>query len=189
MKSGKFSTEDSTGNNICIDFYDEYVLNSEKNRKIHQEQSEHQRKDDDGTFMANMYSSREKKIYRSQSEKLKNMNHEKAHPELRRWATERCRKSMNHSEKLVVRSYSEDEMSNEEFRRTVEAFIARQQRFELYVKIHEAEPFDRPLSRMLKSSGWPHLLTVVQFIRIRYKDKDILREEWSFLASVTCRYG
>uniref|UniRef100_A0A5B7CAB0 DUF4408 domain-containing protein n=1 Tax=Davidia involucrata TaxID=16924 RepID=A0A5B7CAB0_DAVIN len=114
MKSGQFSSRDDTGNKSCIDIYNEYVLNSEKNRNIHREESES--KEEDGTIVAN------KKIYRSQSENLKRQQHpEKARRELRRWATERCRKSVN--------CCSKDEMSNEEFRRTVEDFIARQQRF------------------------------------------------------------
>uniref|UniRef100_A0A5B6ZSH2 DUF4408 domain-containing protein n=1 Tax=Davidia involucrata TaxID=16924 RepID=A0A5B6ZSH2_DAVIN len=134
MKSGKFSTQEEIGNKSNIDLCDEYAVSSEKNRNIHREESEHQRKqdkdeDEEDTIMVNMYSSREKKIDRSHSEELKREHCEKARRELKRSVSESSRKSVNDSEKVAARSYMEDDMSSEEFRRTVEAFIARQQRF------------------------------------------------------------
>uniref|UniRef100_A0A5B6ZP64 Uncharacterized protein n=1 Tax=Davidia involucrata TaxID=16924 RepID=A0A5B6ZP64_DAVIN len=84
---------------------------------------------EEDSIMVNMYSSREKKIDRSHSEELKREHCEKARRELKRSVSESSRKSVNDSEKVAARSYMEDDMSSEEFRRTVEAFIARQQRF------------------------------------------------------------
>ncbi|KAK4772668.1 hypothetical protein SAY86_014443 [Trapa natans] len=63
---------------------------------------------------------------RSRSEKLSPRQDEKPERELRRSVTE---KRMESSEKLMIEGpFPEDSMSNEEFRQTIEAFIARQQR-------------------------------------------------------------
>ncbi|KAA8536087.1 hypothetical protein F0562_028565 [Nyssa sinensis] len=125
MKYGRFSSQDDSGNKSILDFCDEHVVSSEKNRNIHGEKSS-----EEDTIMANMYSSRDNKIYRSHSVKLKREICEKPRSELKRSVTEKCLKSVDYSEKLAAaRSYSEDDMSGEEFRRTVEDFIARQQKF------------------------------------------------------------
>ncbi|XVF62069.1 hypothetical protein PTKIN_Ptkin08bG0187400 [Pterospermum kingtungense] len=64
------------------------------------------------------------RVYRrSKSEKLALRKSVKK--ELRRSETEKCRKIENTGEKLI----SEDELSNEEFQRTIEDFIAKQLRF------------------------------------------------------------
>ncbi|XP_042482690.1 uncharacterized protein LOC122063093 [Macadamia integrifolia] len=71
---------------------------------------------------------------RSQSEnlnlKLKGEVKEKPHRKLRRSETEICRKVGSDEEKEADDSYAEDNMSNEEFQRKVEAFIAKHQKFQ-----------------------------------------------------------
>ncbi|XP_059654874.1 uncharacterized protein LOC132301651 [Cornus florida] len=69
------------------------------------------------------FGSKERKIVRSHSEEY--FVEAKGGRELRHSATERCPKSVNYGEKAAV---MEEEMSSEEFRRTVEAFIAKQQK-------------------------------------------------------------
>lgn len=60
------------------------------------------------------------KVYRrTQSEKLKEESPEQMQQKLRRLETENRRQSM----------YPQDKLSNEEFQRTIEAFIAKQMRF------------------------------------------------------------
>ncbi|KAK6258314.1 hypothetical protein SCA6_012788 [Theobroma cacao] len=67
------------------------------------------------------------RVYRrSKSEKVAiKQSEEKVKKELRRSETEKCRKFENIDEKL----FPEDELSNEEFQRTIEDFIAKQLRF------------------------------------------------------------
>ncbi|XVF59668.1 hypothetical protein PTKIN_Ptkin07bG0294200 [Pterospermum kingtungense] len=67
------------------------------------------------------------RVYRrSKSEKLmKQSEEEKVKKELRRSETEKCHKI----EKIGEELFPEDELSNEEFQRTIEDFIAKQLRF------------------------------------------------------------
>lgn len=68
-----------------------------------------------------------KKCYRrTQSE---NLERQKPRPQLRRSATEKCRKVESTSGETRRRSYPLDDLNNEEFRCTIEAFIERQQKF------------------------------------------------------------
>ncbi|KAH1047742.1 hypothetical protein J1N35_038526 [Gossypium stocksii] len=63
---------------------------------------------------------------RSKSEKLAvTKNEEKAKKEIRRSASEKCRKNENMDDELLP----EDELSNEEFQRTIEDFINKHLRF------------------------------------------------------------
>lgn len=78
----------------------------------------------------------EKKIHRSHSDNSLSLSLDEKKPrkKLTRSATLRSRKVINtDSIKPIMTktttSYPEDEMSNEEFKKTVENFIARQQRF------------------------------------------------------------
>ncbi|CAK9183485.1 unnamed protein product [Ilex paraguariensis] len=130
-KSGQFSAQDDTNNNIKFDFHDDYVENSQKNQNIYGTESENQGKqsrDKDCTATPDLFGSKERKIHRCQSEDFKKLHHVEPCRELRRSVTERNWESVNYSEKPVVNSHAEDEMSSEEFRRKVEAFIARQQK-------------------------------------------------------------
>lgn len=69
----------------------------------------------------------DKKMRKSQSEDFKRYQHEDIHRKVNRSMTESGRKTVNYGQK--VSCYKEDEMSGDEFRRTVEAFIARQQKY------------------------------------------------------------
>ncbi|KAG8364339.1 hypothetical protein BUALT_Bualt19G0118600 [Buddleja alternifolia] len=124
VKSRQFSSKNGE---IAADLYEEYA---EKCRKNLQSSGIKVTEESKGS---NNYRSSvccdDRKMQRSQSEKLERIVRvEERRRELRRSTTERCRKS-------------EDEMSGDEFRRTVEAFIARQQRF-----LREEEDFSAVVS-------------------------------------------
>lgn len=136
FKSGQVASQESES----IDFCAEYVERCEKRvdtinkteEKIKKQGKQgsivkqgRQSKCDMEQSSPNFCNIEDQKIHRSKSVDLKRYQHENSRRELRRSATEKCRKSVNCS---GVSSYAEDEMSGDEFRRTVEAFIARQQR-------------------------------------------------------------
>lgn len=156
LKSGQLSPKDGnlSTNSSKFDLYEEYVKNCEKNQGVYTESrstNKKQRKrspfvsrevdhpdsahsDVSPTHCEN--EERKTKINRSHSENLKTLQPEEeeekddASQKLRRSLTVRYRESVNYEEKCAaVGGYAEDEMSSEEFRRAVEAFIARQQRF------------------------------------------------------------
>ncbi|KAL7593402.1 uncharacterized protein LOC111919058 [Lactuca sativa] len=122
FKSKVTENGDLNGN---IDVYDEYVKRCEKNVV------------NPGNILTvattEIVPSEEKKICRSQSEKLMIVNRKdnQTHRELRRSVTERnMSKKIDRGGCVTVveeKSCAADELSGEEFRRTVEAFIARQQ--------------------------------------------------------------
>lgn len=128
LKSGRFSA--SSGEKAA-DFYDEYV---EKCRRNQQPLSKLDEKKASGAYDCGV-----PKMHRSKSENLERMKSGEEHRrrQLRRSVTERRRESPDCERRLVASPakatekcfYEEDEMSGEEFRRTVEAFIARQQRY------------------------------------------------------------
>ncbi|KAL9141591.1 hypothetical protein ABFS82_14G115100 [Erythranthe guttata] len=123
FKSGRFSTNNNSGGEKTADFYDEYVAKCWRNPQSHNKLEEKKACDARGEGM---------KIQRSHSENQM-MHVDERRRQLRRSVTERCRKNSDCGRKLVSAeanrsSYEEDGMSGEEFRRTVEAFIARQQR-------------------------------------------------------------
>ncbi|XP_075475286.1 uncharacterized protein LOC142506036 [Primulina tabacum] len=115
LKSWRFSAENG---GKWTDFYDEYV---EKCRRNHRTSS-------NGKL-------RDMEMNRSKSEKIPRVSQvEEPRRELRRSTTERCQRTVkagrrNAAANSGITSYCpEDEMSGEEFRQAVEAFIARQQR-------------------------------------------------------------
>lgn len=77
-----------------------------------------------------------KTFKRSVSEKMKRENLENNCGKLRRSGTEKCRKVVDSGEVLAETVYLFDKLSNEEFQRTIEEFIAKQ------VKFHHEEKFD-----------------------------------------------
>lgn len=135
-RSGQFSGQDPNGKNSGTKLYEEFVEKSEKSQGMHKYETESTEKrvtyveykvtEDTGTGL-------ERKNYqRSQSEKYRRPNCNKSCRELRRSATEKCRRSAIDSAKgLEKKSCPEDNMSNEEFRCTIEAFIERQKRFRI----------------------------------------------------------
>ncbi|XP_030450409.1 uncharacterized protein LOC115672669 [Syzygium oleosum] len=131
-KSGQFSARDST---IKSDLYDEFLEKSEKSRNNHQTETQFQDKqilrEEASDDKHVVHRDEVVKTYRrSQSENLHHENRVKLHRVLRRSATEKCGESALCAEtgKSEKSSFPADSLSNEEFRRTVEAFIARQQR-------------------------------------------------------------
>lgn len=122
------------------DFYDEYVQKCRGNQQTFIKE---------GEKASNAYKNvsvcfDEKKMSRSQSQNLERAVHgEERRRDLRRSMSENCRKSVHSGRKAAapMSSYAEDRMSSEEFRRTVEAFIARQQKF-----LREEEDFSAVVS-------------------------------------------
>ncbi|XP_022899323.1 uncharacterized protein LOC111412622 [Olea europaea var. sylvestris] len=151
MQSGQFTPKDGDKNSNKVDFYDEYMKNCRKNQQKQQISSTHE-----GRKVTSL--SRERKIQKFHPENLERMHQEEPHRhELKQSTTGTCRKSVNHSHnpiyqngKLVLESkkrmdasYAEDEMSSDEFRRTVEAFIARQQRILREHEILTVFPYEK----------------------------------------------
>ncbi|GAA0178163.1 hypothetical protein LIER_29801 [Lithospermum erythrorhizon] len=140
-KSGQLSNPDcSNNNNEKLDFYDEYVKSCQRNPKheifTEKQSIKKQRKEKIApdvvvcrdVVITDNYCMNEKKMHSSQSDRLANthefkMKEEKICDGLRRSKTEKCLK-MRNNELVDV-----EEMSTEDFRLRVEAFIARQQRF------------------------------------------------------------
>ncbi|KAL3621260.1 hypothetical protein CASFOL_036172 [Castilleja foliolosa] len=100
-----------------VDFYDEYVEKCQNNNS-QREFSEEVNKVCENGVVGHHYEVKKKKMVMMSRCKSENLGRvvEARGKDLRRSVSESCRKR-------------EDEMSGEEFRRTVEAFIARQQRF------------------------------------------------------------
>ncbi|XP_052180322.1 uncharacterized protein LOC127793580 [Diospyros lotus] len=115
LRSGWLRSPESAENKPSLNFGEECVDNSLIN---------YQRKESNDTVTVRIRNDGERKISRSRSENLSREGDEKLRRQLRRSATERCLKISP-----AVNSFREDEMSSEEFRQTVEDFIARQQRF------------------------------------------------------------
>lgn len=125
-KAGQFSSRDSGS---VTDLYDDFVEKSEKNRGKQRKKSV----DEDKTVSLNVHTSKVttiKNYRRSQSENHKTMNCNKACKQLRKSESEKYIKHNDWGEKKVVKSssYPEDVLSSEQFRNTVEAFIARRKK-------------------------------------------------------------
>ncbi|KAL0386949.1 UNVERIFIED_CONTAM: hypothetical protein Sradi_2576700 [Sesamum radiatum] len=139
LKSGRFSGGDWEK---VADFYEEYV---EKCRKNQQSCSSKEEKKASDAHKSHEIRHVEKTMHRSNSENLERSAQANGRRrELRRSMTEDCRKLQDPERKTATAgsySYAEEEMSNEEFRRTVEAFIARQQKF-----LREEEGFSAAVS-------------------------------------------
>ncbi|KAH0783678.1 hypothetical protein KY290_003276 [Solanum tuberosum] len=138
--SGQSSTKDGSTNNVKIDMYDEFKQKCSMNKEIYCEQSKKQSIALEEAYCEQSKKQRkllerqlEKKIYRSHSDNSLSLSHDEKKPrkKLTRSATVRSRKvdSVKPTMTKTTTSYPEDEMTNDEFRKTVENFIARQQRF------------------------------------------------------------
>ncbi|XWS67881.1 hypothetical protein CRYUN_Cryun04dG0042700 [Craigia yunnanensis] len=130
--AGQFSAQDSASG---TDLYEEFVEKSEKSQAIHRYEIEYREKqsknsvDEEKIVSLDVRTSKGTKNYRrTQSENLKQVNCNKACQQLRRVESEKYRKHNDSDEKMVKNSYPEDGMSSEQFRNTVEAFIARQKK-------------------------------------------------------------
>ncbi|XP_055814746.1 uncharacterized protein LOC129884477 [Solanum dulcamara] len=156
FKSGHSSAKDGSMDNIKFDLYDEYkqacLMNKEAYYEKIEKQSKRQRKQSILVEVANCEQSIlveeanceqskkqstlaerrvEKGIHRSHSDNALNSSHneEKTRKRMIRSATVGCLKNIETAtRKMTTTSFPEDRMSSDEFRKTVEAFIARQQR-------------------------------------------------------------
>ncbi|XP_059314262.1 uncharacterized protein LOC132065053 [Lycium ferocissimum] len=149
LKSGQSSTKDDSTNDVKVDLHDEYKQKCSMNKEVHYAQSKNQGKQSILAEEAYCEQSKkqrkqsilverqiEKKIHRSHSDNAICLSHDEKKPrkKLNRSATVGCRKVINADSvkptmTMTTTSYPEDEMSSDEFRKTVENFIARQQRF------------------------------------------------------------
>ncbi|XP_022747166.1 uncharacterized protein LOC111296934 [Durio zibethinus] len=134
-KAGQFSAHDSASKSSGTDLYEEFVEKSEKSQAIHRSEIEYREKQskkivgEETAISLNVHASKGSKKYRrSQSEKLKRVNCNKDCKQLRRLESEKYTKDNDSDEQLLKSSYPEDGMSSEQFRNTVEAFIARQKK-------------------------------------------------------------
>ncbi|XP_058190685.1 uncharacterized protein LOC131307944 [Rhododendron vialii] len=134
VKSGRLCS----GNRATTDFCEEYVENSVKNHIVHEIESENQKKEDK-IIEDNVNYGERRRIERTHSENLGRVGgeKEKMKHQLRRTVTEGRRKSTS----AEVGSSPAEKMSNEEFRRKVEDFIARQQK-----SLREEEEFSAIVS-------------------------------------------
>ncbi|XVF45319.1 hypothetical protein PTKIN_Ptkin02bG0196200 [Pterospermum kingtungense] len=137
-KAGQFSAQGGTTTTSGYDLYQEFVEKSEKSQAIHRYETESREKPSQirsvveekiVSLNLNVHASKGTKNYRrTQSENYKRMNCNKACQQLRRLESEKYRKQSDSDEKMVKSSYPEDGLSSEQFRDTVEAFIARQKK-------------------------------------------------------------
>ncbi|KAJ8767181.1 hypothetical protein K2173_013578 [Erythroxylum novogranatense] len=118
-KSGQFSGKDSRERSSKSDLYEEFV-----------EKSQGRQRYEFSVLESSCSAPGIRNYQRSRSENFQRPKSNKPCKELRRAVTETFRRSVDSQ---VEKSYPEDNMSNEEFRSTVEAFIARQKR----LRIHE----------------------------------------------------
>ncbi|XP_022725079.1 uncharacterized protein LOC111281680 [Durio zibethinus] len=125
-KAGQFSAQDSTSG---TDLYEEFVEKSEKSQAIHRYEIEKQSKKSvtEEKIIVHTYNGT-KNYKKTQSENLKRVNCNKACQQLRTLESEKYRKPNESDKKMVKNSNPEDGMSSEQFRNTVEAFIARQKK-------------------------------------------------------------
>ncbi|KAL3350744.1 hypothetical protein AABB24_023258 [Solanum stoloniferum] len=145
FKSGHSSAKDSSMDNVKFDLYDEYTQKYSMNKEAYYEQSKKQRKQSILVEETNCEQRKqsivaerrlEKRIHRSHSENSLCLPHDekKTRKRMIRSATVGCLKNIDTDSvkpamtKMTTTSYPEDGMSNVEFRKTIEAFIARQQR-------------------------------------------------------------
>lgn len=141
FKSGPSSANDGSTDNVKIDLYDEYNQKYSMNKEAYSEQSKKQRKQSilvEESKKQSIAPERRlaKRIHRSHSDNALNssLNEKKTRKRMVRSATVGCLKVIDTDSvkpattKMTTTSFPEDGMSNDEFRKTIEAFIARQQR-------------------------------------------------------------
>ncbi|KAJ7978347.1 tRNA-methyltransferase non-catalytic subunit trm6MTase subunit [Quillaja saponaria] len=131
-QSGQFSAQDSDTNKAgSSNLYHEFIQNSVKNQVIDPNENRIKNSEKQRIETVDTKTCLELKEYkRSQTENLTRVHSDKPRRVLRKSETEKCRKIIPSEKKFTETSYPEDCMSNDEFQKTVEAFIARQQRFQ-----------------------------------------------------------
>ncbi|KAF5745727.1 hypothetical protein HS088_TW07G01319 [Tripterygium wilfordii] len=123
-KSSKFSAQDSAKSSSKTDFHEEFLERSDRSQGIYRDENRGKQstlKEENVVVIEDAHNCT-KQYRRSQSEKSTTADRDNSYKELRRTVTEK-------GDGSTKNSYPEDGMSNEEFRQTIEAFIARKQRF------------------------------------------------------------
>lgn len=156
LKSGQLSAQETKNFNPAIELCNEYVEGCENKaninqvdevKKLRRKQGKKVVKGEKEEAVFDLCSLKDRTIHRSHSENFMTYQPRDSCRKLRRTVTENGRKSEKYSERpddaaVIIKTsehktsvqnfspkyYAEDEMSGEEFRHTVEAFIARQQR-------------------------------------------------------------
>ncbi|KAG6619775.1 hypothetical protein I3842_Q082300 [Carya illinoinensis] len=153
-KSGRFSGQNPTGHSDETELFEEFIKHVSggstepqpetrtpahdqdvivyHDKQIICEVNRTARKDEDKTETdsdTDIVHVHPKAYRRTQSEKIKRQSQEKSRGELRRSDTEKCRKGASSDEKPQESQYPEDKLSNEEFQRTIDAFIAKHWKF------------------------------------------------------------
>ncbi|KAG6725210.1 hypothetical protein I3842_02G020900 [Carya illinoinensis] len=150
-KSGRFPGHEQPGDKADTELYEKFIKNSDDSTKPESETDppvhapevieyqdkqiicevnrtaradDSQKYSDKGTDLMHP-----KACQRTQSEKLEGEGSEKYAGKLRRTEKEKCLKAANSEENRPENPCPEDEMSNEDFQRTIEAFIAKQRKF------------------------------------------------------------
>ncbi|KAK4340353.1 hypothetical protein RND71_041815 [Anisodus tanguticus] len=134
--SGQSSTKDSSTNNVKIDLYEDYKQKCSINKETYCEQCKKQSILVEGAYCKQIKKQSilvEKKIRRIHSDNAISLSHDEKKPRKKmiRSATVGCLKVIDTNSvkpTTTTTSYPEDRMSSDEFRKTVDAFIARQQR-------------------------------------------------------------
>ncbi|KAL1812070.1 hypothetical protein ACET3Z_022135 [Daucus carota] len=139
FKSGQISAQETKNHSPAIEFCNEYVEGCENRININRveqvekqgrKQGRKQGKCEEKQAVLDLCSFEDRTVERSQSEKFMTYQPQDSCRKLRRTVTENGRKGTKTYEHKTFnpKCYAEDEMSGEEFRHAVEAFIARQQR-------------------------------------------------------------
>ncbi|XP_012480355.1 uncharacterized protein LOC105795324 [Gossypium raimondii] len=122
VKAGKFSSHDLT----TTDLYEKFVEKSHATHPYVTEKKSVVVADEKRIVRLDVHGP--KNLRRTQSENMKKTKSDKHCSQLRRLGSEKYVKCCGSEEKSTTRSCAEDGMSNEQFRNTVEAFIARQKK-------------------------------------------------------------
>ncbi|KAL1810936.1 hypothetical protein ACET3Z_021001 [Daucus carota] len=136
MKSGHLSAQETKNLNPAIEFCNEYVEGCEnkmniKVKKQRRKQGKKQGNCEENEVVLDLCSFEDRTMRRSQSENFMKYEPQDSCRKLRRTVTENGSTPSVHKtgeQSFKSKYYAEDEMSGEEFRHAVEAFIARQQR-------------------------------------------------------------
>ncbi|GFY90224.1 hypothetical protein Acr_07g0004210 [Actinidia rufa] len=115
-------------NNAETDLYNQFIVNTEETVNSEPGKSPPAPESEDISFT--------RTNRRSQSEKFEREYWEKPCERIRRSVTEKCQKAVDSGETMEDQAaHVVEELSNEEFKRTVEEFIAKQVRFHLEEKL------------------------------------------------------
>ncbi|MCD9646339.1 hypothetical protein HAX54_036105 [Datura stramonium] len=138
LENAEFSTDFSSGNSSLVPeseaqetVYEDKQMIFEESTEINQEQCGSGKPE----TVTNKALMKPKVPRRTQSEKLDKENVEVISVKLRRSETEKCRKVTNSGDVSPETAHEVDELSNEEFQKAIENFIAKQTKFHQQEKL------------------------------------------------------